>query len=85
LRVVLTERERSLVNPGVLFGDALYESLKQWINRHYRDRLTPGDLADPQLLDESRRALDELTRVLKLGSIYPFQGGPQRPFPPRRP
>jgi succinylarginine dihydrolase len=85
LRVVLTERERSLVNPAVFLTDALYESLKQWINRHYRDRLTPSDLADPQLLDESRRALDELTRVLKLGSIYPFQGGAPRPFPPLRP
>jgi succinylarginine dihydrolase len=85
LRVVLTDRERSLVNPAVFLDDALYESLKLWIGRHYRDELTPSDLADPQLLDESRRALDELTRVLKLGSIYPFQGGPPRPFPPRRP
>jgi succinylarginine dihydrolase len=75
LRVVLTDRERSLVNPAVFLTDALYESLQQWINRHYRDRLTPGDLADPKLLDESRRALDELTRALKLGSIYPFQRG----------
>jgi len=85
LRVVLTDRERSLVNPAVFLTDALYESLKKWIDRNYRDRLTPSDLADPQLLDESRRALDELTRVLKLGSIYPFQGGPPYPFPPLRP
>jgi succinylarginine dihydrolase len=75
LRVVLTERERSLVNPAVFLTDALCESLKQWIDRHYRDRLTPGDLADPKLLEESRRALDELTQLLKLGSIYPFQRG----------
>jgi succinylarginine dihydrolase len=25
------------------------------------------------LLDESRRALDELTRLLRLPSVYPFQ------------
>jgi succinylarginine dihydrolase len=31
------------------------------------------DLADPQLLLEVRRALDELTQILRLGSIYPFQ------------
>ncbi len=73
LRVVLTERERSLTNPAVFLTDALYTSLKTWIERHYRDRLTPPDLADPKLLDESRRALDELTRMLNLGPIYPFQ------------
>jgi succinylarginine dihydrolase len=73
LRVVLTERERGLVNPGVFLNDGLYASLKGWIERHYRDRLLPADLADSMLLEESRRALDELTQLLKLGSIYPFQ------------
>jgi succinylarginine dihydrolase len=73
LRVQLTDRERSLINPAVLFTEGLHESLESWINRHYRDRLTPGDLADPKLLEESRRALDELTGMLKLGSVYRFQ------------
>ena len=35
-----------------------------WIARHYRDELHFEDLADPQLLIESRSALDELTRIL---------------------
>ena len=73
LRVQLDDRERSLVNPAIFLTDTLYESLKSWVNRHYRDRLTPSDLADPKLLDESRRALDELTGMLKLGSVYRFQ------------
>lgn len=73
LRVVLTDRERSLVNSNVFLTDSLYESLKDWISRHYREHLLPADLADPKLLDESRRALDELTHLLNLGSIYPFQ------------
>lgn len=73
LRVVLSERELSLTNSAVFLTDALYDSLNAWIERHYRDRLVPADLADPKLLDESRRALDELTRLLNLGSIYPFQ------------
>jgi succinylarginine dihydrolase len=30
-------------------------------------------LCDPQLLIESRTALDELTQLLSLGSVYPFQ------------
>jgi succinylarginine dihydrolase len=43
------------------------------VKKHYREKLTPPDLADPRFLDETRRALDELTRLLGLGSIYPFQ------------
>ena len=73
LRVVLTERELAAVHPGVWFEDALYAALTDWVKRHYRDRLAPDDLADPALLEESRRALDELSRLLGLGSIYPFQ------------
>ena len=36
----------------------------------------PRTSADPALLDESRRALDELTRLLRLPSVYPFQIAP---------
>ena len=43
------------------------------VRRYYRDQLQPDNLADPSLLDESRTALDELTRVLGLGSLYAFQ------------
>ena len=32
-----------------------------------------ADLADPIFDEENRRALDELTQLLDLGSIYPFQ------------
>ena len=53
--------------------DALYAKLTAWVERHYRDRLSQDDLADPKLLDEVRTALDELTGLLGLGSIYDFQ------------
>jgi succinylarginine dihydrolase len=74
LRVVLTEEELQHVSRAVLFDDALFEQLNDWVGRHYRDRLRDTDLADPRLLEESRAALDELTQLLSLGSIYPFQG-----------
>ena len=73
LRVVLSEKERARANPGVFMNAKLYASLVKWVKKHYRDRLAPADLADPLLLKESRAALDELTRILKLGSVYPFQ------------
>lgn len=75
LRVVLSDKERQATNPHSLLSDALYQSLHSWINKYYRDRLTEADLADPQLLLENRRALDELTQIMKLGSIYSFQQG----------
>ncbi|SMG03143.1 N-succinylarginine dihydrolase [Burkholderia singularis] len=73
LRVVLTDAERDAVKSNVWIDDALFTSLDGWIDRHYRDRLSPSDLADPALLDESRTALDELTQILGLGSLYDFQ------------
>ena len=73
LRVVLTEDERQAVNPAVMMNDTLFTALNDWVDRYYRDRLTAADLADPQLLREGREALDTLTQLLHLGSVYPFQ------------
>jgi succinylarginine dihydrolase len=73
LRVVLNDIERMAVKPGVWIDDNLFARLDAWIDKHYRDRLAPADLGDPTLLDESRGALDELTQILGLGSLYDFQ------------
>jgi succinylarginine dihydrolase len=73
LRVELTADERAAISANVFVDDKLASALDAWIRTHYRDRLAPADLADPALLDESRRALDELSRLLRLGSVYPFQ------------
>lgn len=73
LRVVLNDSELDAMNSSVLMSDTLFAELGQWVNKHYRDRLSAEDLADPQLLIESRTALDELTRILRLGSVYHFQ------------
>ncbi|WAP62397.1 N-succinylarginine dihydrolase [Pseudomonas fortuita] len=76
LRVALKESELAAVNQGVIMTAPLYDTLVQWVDKHYRDRLGEADLADPQLLVECRTALDELTQILKLGSVYPFQRQP---------
>ncbi|MBB1520737.1 N-succinylarginine dihydrolase [Aquipseudomonas guryensis] len=73
LRVALKDNELAAVNPGVIMTPNLYETLTSWVGKHYRDRLAESDLADPQLLIECRTALDELTQILKLGAVYPFQ------------
>lgn len=72
-RVVLTEQELGKTNPRCIMDESRYKILCQWVSKHYRDELSAEQLADPQLLDESRQALDELTQLLDLGNIYPFQ------------
>ena len=73
LRVAMTDQEIDGVNQATLINDSQFERLNNWVDKHYRDTLSINDLRDPKLLVESRSALDELTQLLKLGSVYPFQ------------
>jgi succinylarginine dihydrolase len=73
LRVALSQAACDHVSARVFYDAALHAELRTWIERHYRDRLMWEDLADPRLLDEGRTALDELTQILRIGSVYEFQ------------
>jgi succinylarginine dihydrolase len=64
LRVPLTDEESRALSGRVLLDDTLFEAVHAWIVRHYRDRVTPKDLADPELFDENRRALEALSTLL---------------------
>lgn len=72
LRVALTADEVKAVGRCIV-TPALLDTLEGWVERHYRESLTMADLSDPALLQQSRSALDELTGILDLGSIYDFQ------------
>lgn len=73
LRVPLKRIEVDELFPNVLFSQKLYIRLLDWIHKHYRDRLSPKDLVDPKFIQENQKALDEVTKILGLGSIYSFQ------------
>jgi succinylarginine dihydrolase len=73
LRVVLTDEERAALSASVILDEARIVALEAIVRRHYRDRLTAADLADPALLTESRTALDEIGQTLNLGPIHEFQ------------
>lgn len=75
LRVLLSEQETRAINSitNVIFTNQLFSELESWINKHYRSHLYLDDLLDPLLINDSYTALDELTKILKLGSIYDFQ------------
>lgn len=73
LRVPLERAEVEMVNPRCLATQDRLDELERWVLAHYPEELMPSELADPRLLERSRAALDELTRILGLGSVYEFQ------------
>lgn len=72
-RIPLTDDEVEAIKANVFFNEELYTQLTAWVEKHYRDRLLPSDLGDPALAREGMTALDELTQILRLGSVYDFQ------------
>ena len=73
LRVMLTQEQSAAVHSGFLLDNEKISRLEDWVSRSYRDRLEIQDLRDPEFLDKSRRALDELTGIIGCGSLYEFQ------------
>lgn len=74
LRIVMTAEERAAAAQGFFLDEELATRLEAWVSKHYREELAPADLGDPNLVDETQTALDELTRILPLGAdFYPFQ------------
>ncbi|MGV8898095.1 MAG: N-succinylarginine dihydrolase [Burkholderiaceae bacterium] len=72
LRVVLSAAEAAAMHQGVIMTESLYASLVAWVEKHYRDRLSPDDLADPMLALEMQTALDALRGILGLPDLYAF-------------
>ena len=76
LRVVMNELQSQKLSARTIVDTGLFVDLTAWVERYYRETLTPDDLRDPALLDEGRFALDKLTNIMQLGSdFYPFQRG----------
>ncbi|AKU23583.1 N-succinylarginine dihydrolase [Massilia sp. NR 4-1] len=72
LRVALTDEESAAMHQGVVMTESLYHTLVAWVEKHYRDRLEPQDLADPALALEVHAALEELSMILGLPGLYDF-------------
>jgi succinylarginine dihydrolase len=60
------------MHQGVVMTEALYAKLVPWVEKHYRDRIEPKDLADPQLAIECQAALEDLETILGLPGLYRF-------------
>jgi succinylarginine dihydrolase len=73
LRVPLSAHASARLSGSVLFDGRCERELETIVTRRYRDRLALRDIADPELVDEAHRALDEITQALGLGAVYDFQ------------
>jgi len=70
LRVALSDAEAAAMHQGVIMNEQLHGKLTKWVEKHYRDRLEPADLADPALAVEINTAMDELSQLLQLPGLY---------------
>ncbi len=74
LRIEMTEAERAAATQGFFLTDDLAAKLELWIRTYYRETLSVNEFRDPVLINETRTALDALTKILPLGpGFYPFQ------------
>ena len=73
LRVPLSAGELARVHPGIRLDEARLSALEGWVDRHYRERLTPEDLADPQLAQEALAANGALEALLEEGREAPLE------------
>lgn len=73
LRVPLSDAELGATHQGVILTEDLHAKLVAWVEGHYPDQLAADDLIDPGLAGRCRDTLDELTRILDLPGLYPFQ------------
>lgn len=69
LRVVMSDAEVDACHQGVLLDNEIIDDLQEVVRRTYRDRLEPGDLADPMFADECRTAREALLKVLDLEGL----------------
>ena len=69
LRVVMSAEEREAVHPDILLDEARIDHLQEVVRRHYRDRLSVSDLADPEFAIACQTAREALLDVLDLKGL----------------
>ena len=72
-KTVINNDEFDQINKKFLLSPKKLMDLRALVSKHYRDQVSPEDLLDIKLMQESYTFLDELTQLLDIGSIYNFQ------------
>ena len=69
LRVVMREGEIAAAHQGVFLDEAKIDSLQGVVRAHYRDTLSPQDLADPAFAQACISARRAILDVLELNGL----------------
>jgi succinylarginine dihydrolase len=73
LRVSMNQTEFDSMHQGIIFTDELHLKLRNWVKKYYESNLIYDDLFIPAFILKCKRSLSELTEILDLGDLYPFQ------------
>lgn len=76
LRVAMSETAMGAVHSGVVMTKDKIAALRDVVSNYYRDEVTLDDIGDAAFLGEAREALDALTQILDLPTLYDFQMEP---------
>jgi len=75
LRAVMTKESLQAVNPMFIVENDAIDQRQNWVSIHYRDKLIPSNLLDPDFAEDYYSCLAQLTSTLALGQYYDFQKG----------
>lgn len=79
-RVVLSDEALASIDARVIVDESLEADLRAWVSSHYVEDLDFDKIQDFTFVETCRKALDELTQILKLPQLYGFQSS--SPTPP---
>ncbi len=69
-RAVLSDQEKKSISANVWMNEGLYNQLKKWIKKYYRDRLQLDDFLDEEFLTQLEESFFELEKILNLPKLY---------------
>jgi len=72
LRVLMNQQEIDALTGSVILNEAKIQELETIVKKHYRTQLSPTDLADQALINESATACEAIAHCLELPNIYEF-------------
>jgi succinylarginine dihydrolase len=70
LRLWLNEAEWRGIHRGIIFSDALFERLGNWVNTYYPEQLNGDSLRDVELPARVKKMLLDLEKIMELEGLY---------------